>query len=141
MKYPRTLKPQVEKFLHENEEWIEEQRRAAPTDPYWKQIELLDEQVLAMSRGYAAAAPRGEELSQQDFKIMTLDDDLGAIEEAVVPEMRPKWGKMSGAEIFEALTRREHCSAVVKVAPDLSDLWVAHNIWGSYEHSLRVMKS
>ena len=50
MKYPRTLKPRVEQFLKENEEWIEKQRSGTPTESYWKQIELLGEQVKAMWR-------------------------------------------------------------------------------------------
>jgi hypothetical protein len=138
MNYSRTLDPAVARFLDENAAWAAQQPR---TDPYWAHVDLINEQVAAMARGYAAAAPPGEELTPLDFLIFNLDDDLGAIEEAVVPHKRPAWASMGPAQLFWELARREHCSAFIKVSPDLKDLYVAHNTWGSYPHSLRVMKS
>ena len=57
------------------------------------------------------------------------------------PSMRPNYDEMSVADVKEDLLQRGHCSALIKVADDLSELWAGHSSWFIYSNMLRVYKT
>ena len=40
----------------------------------------------------------------------------------------------SGASVLKRLQGRDHCSAIIKLLSDRSDLLVAHNTWNRYDN-------
>lgn len=53
---------------------------------------------------------------------------------------RPNWSNMSVNEILRYMAKNGHCSALIKVSDDLSQLWSGHTSWFMYSFSLRLLK-
>ncbi|KAJ9506011.1 hypothetical protein QJQ45_016659, partial [Haematococcus lacustris] len=55
-------------------------------------------------------------------------------------ELHPAWTSHPPAKLRARLAKQGHCSALVKVRPDLRDLLVGHATWWSYSSLLRIYK-
>jgi len=55
-------------------------------------------------------------------------------------EKRIKWSELTKEEFFLQLAKNGHCSALIKVPGDLSDLWTAHSSWFTYGAMNRIYK-
>jgi hypothetical protein len=55
-------------------------------------------------------------------------------------EERERWERMTWAERKLAKARRDHCSALVKVTNDFSELFSSHTTWEGYAYLLRLYK-
>ena len=53
---------------------------------------------------------------------------------------RPNFKNMTKEEIKTFTSLHTHCSSLVKVANDLSDIWMGHNTWTSYGSMIRTFK-
>jgi len=47
---------------------------------------------------------------------------------------------MNHQEIFDYVESHSHCSALIKVASDYSDVWFGHNTWDSFVSMTRIFK-
>jgi hypothetical protein len=72
--------------------------------------------------------------------IINLIGDIDDYNNAVNVSARPDWEHLTPRQAASATRAAEHCSALVRVMPDNSDLYVAHTTWGSYPTMLRVFK-
>ena len=43
------------------------------------------------------------------------------------PQARPNYSKMTTEELLTFIHEHTHCSSLIKVAPDFSDIWFGHN--------------
>lgn len=55
------------------------------------------------------------------FEIMSSNDDYA-----------PRFNKMNLQQLLGYFERHTHCSALIKVTPDLSDLYFGHTSWFTY---------
>jgi len=53
---------------------------------------------------------------------------------------KPNWETMTTEEARRYVLRNGHCSAMVKVPGDLSDLWSGHSSWFTYSSMNRIFK-
>ena len=120
-------------FVQQNDAFVKASiLSAAPTaDPYWYHVALTWEHLAGLVAGYEAS---GQEplLSRTDFLLLNAMVDLSSIIH------RPFLN--SEAAVREYTRETTHCSALVKVAPDLSELWTSHNTWTGFFTMLRVIK-
>ncbi len=47
-------------------------------------------------------------------------------------DKRIKWSELSREEFFRALALNGHCSGLIKVNGDLTDMWAGHSSWFTY---------
>jgi len=67
--------------------------------------------------------------------------DMSDLLPALTKPSGRKWQSMTKAEVFTEMTLHSHCSSLVKLNYDGSDLFVGHNTWGDYASMLRMFKS
>ena len=115
---------------------------------YWMAVCLAIRQFDGLVAGYKAAAAAGEAptLKYDDIFFMESNGDLYDIIDMMDPSQRPSWNGISdddkdGAEkVFQSIALSGKCSALVKLAPDLSDIFMGHSTWDSYTAMLRIYK-
>lgn len=59
---------------------------------------------------------------------------------ALSPKARPDWDSMQAEEMLAAIATSGHCSALIQVTGDLSQLLFAHSSWFVYASMLRTYK-
>lgn len=52
----------------------------------------------------------------------------------------PDWDNMAPDEIMQKITDMNHCSGLIRVTGNLSELYAAHSSWFTYSSMLRIYK-
>ena len=109
------------------------------TDPYWHEVNNLYMQMRGLHEGYNSMASDNEKIDLVHFQTVI---SLGDVDEIGnwKKENRPDYSKMTTQELIEYIELRSHCSAFLKVADDLSDVWFGHNTWTTYNKLIRIFK-
>lgn len=109
------------------------------------------------SQGATGSQSHLPDLHYDDFLFLESNADLYDIIDWLQPDQRPSWNpggdapdasNSSNAEpsaddaerLFRKIALSGKCSALVKVAADLSDIYMGHATWDSYTAMLRVYK-
>ena len=108
-------------------------------DPYWHEVNNLYMQMRGLHAGYNSMAPSSEKIDLVHFQTVV---SLGDVDEIAnwKKENRPDFSKMNTDELIEYLALRSHCSAMMKVADDFSDVLFGHNTWTTYNKLIRIFK-
>eukprot|EP00930_Biecheleria_cincta_P082293 TRINITY_DN72051_c0_g1_i1.p1 TRINITY_DN72051_c0_g1~~TRINITY_DN72051_c0_g1_i1.p1 ORF type:complete len:649 (-),score=69.04 TRINITY_DN72051_c0_g1_i1:139-2004(-) len=137
---PGSAPMQVRKFVERNVQWMQEQV-SSNSSKVWRLVGFLLEQLRGLCEGYNAARQRyDKELSVIDMLMLTMvDTDMDAVVTATSLNLK----NVNRHFIHSDHNHRRHsghCSAMVQLAPDRRDLWVAHATWDSYRAMLRMVK-
>ena len=89
---------------------------------------------------YNATAAPGQNLSDFAFQILNGDGDLFDIIPAACPSLAPDFDHMSQPEFEDYIHTHGHCSAIVKIADDFSQLFMSHSSWYTFVAMTRIMK-
>ncbi len=133
---------EVEDFFIIQDAWVRTQVEKNPTSTYWNYLGSLMEQFDGQRAGYAASDfGQAHPLDRWAFMLLNGIGDLFDVIPAVVPNRKPDFHAMTYVEAKSYLTRAGHCSALVRVTDDLSDILVGHNSWYVYSAMLRIFKT
>eukprot|EP01105_Mastigella_eilhardi_P024699 TRINITY_DN648_c0_g2_i1.p1 TRINITY_DN648_c0_g2~~TRINITY_DN648_c0_g2_i1.p1 ORF type:complete len:562 (+),score=135.85 TRINITY_DN648_c0_g2_i1:33-1688(+) len=117
------------RFLRENAEWVRKQcNDRAATDEYWYQSALLLDQLQGLADGYNSNSTAGKQLPFEVFEMFNVAGDMEDIATAY-----PAPGPYT-------TNYEEHCSALVKLLADGSDIYISQVVWGEYQFMMRIMK-
>lgn len=127
-------------FLQRNAEFIREMgKKHGENDPYWYHAHLIHRQLEGMLAGYNSVAEESKNLTLEDLNVCNARGDLSEL--AYYNEtLRPAFKVMTPYEIFDYIEEHSHCSALIKVAPDFSDVWFGHNTWTNFSSMMRIFK-
>ena len=109
-------------------------------EPYWEHVYYIYEQMRGLFDGYNSVAEDEKKIGFIYFQMVVANAD---IEDAVYYNnitKRPNFKNMTIDEIRTYTSLHTHCSALVKVANDLSDIWIGHNTWTAYGLMIRTFK-
>jgi hypothetical protein len=128
-------------FLEQNLLYMRAQAAAhASSDPLWAQVQLVLLQLDGLLLGYNHVSTSGP-LTLIDLIVVNIEAEIGDITSAVDPaEAEELPVDMPFWKVLDNLKRNLHCSAVVHMLPDMSDVMVAHNTWSDYSCMIRMFK-
>lgn len=121
--------------------WARKVEQADPRDEYWNTVRFVRDQVDGLIAGVnTGLASSGRRVSRLDMLMLNSLSDMDDIQQAVNISQRAAFDAMS-VQTLSAWTRSHgHCSAVVKLLPDGSELFTGHTTWQSYHLMLPVWK-
>lgn len=112
--------------------------------PFWSQLGLIFGQYDGLVQGYTVNHAPNQDLAPFAFQLLNGNSDFGDIITAVCPRTvrppRPDFTNLTRTELDRFLFRTTHCSALVKLTGDFSNLFMSHSTWASYQFTDRVMK-
>ena len=109
------------------------------SDPFWAQLGGIMAQYDGLAAGYNAYSG-ADKLDSFAFFMLNGCGDLFDLLPATCPAFRRDPAAMTPEEFMEFFSRNGHCSALVKLTGDFSQLFMAHSSWFRYQAMLRIMK-
>ncbi|XP_033098666.1 putative phospholipase B-like 2 [Anneissia japonica] len=119
----------LQEFIKTNMEWVADQIKDNPDDPYFHQAELILEQMAGLEDGYTnrSSQPRLK-LEPFNFLLLQISGDLEDLEVALDKKDR------------KHMTGSGSCSGLIKLLPGNKDLYVSHDTWNVFNAMIRIMK-
>jgi len=126
-------------WLQQNYDWTKQMATSKSEDPlYWTQVALILSQLDGVLKGHNDHASTDKQITLMDLLIIntagdreTLNLFLGAQKEA---------GEIVGPQLFQKHIAESHCSCLIKLADDHSDLFTGHTTWDTFDTMLRTYK-
>jgi len=136
----KKLPENVIDYLTKNLEYMKTKSlKYKDADPYWEHVYYIYQQMLGLFDGYNSVAENDKKIGLIYFQMVVANAD---IEDIVYYNTtnRPNFKNMTKEEIVAFTSLHTHCSALVKAANDLSDIWFGHNTWTTYGSMIRTFK-
>jgi hypothetical protein len=129
----------VVNWINENIDFMKEQIKSNPSDPYWAHIGLILTQLAGVVDGYNSyTEDKSKKLSFMQFMLINMDGDMEDLLDALNVTSFD-WSNEKA--IIERYMFNSHCSVLVKVADDFSNLFAGHTTWEGYYEMVRVFKT
>jgi len=119
--------------------WKKELQSRKEPDSYWKALGFISDQLDGLVAG-VNAGQKDRRFTRTDLFMLNSFWDLPDIKKAIFQEERPNFEAMEEDELRFYEVVHGHCSAIVKLLPDGSDLYIGHNTWFEYYHLVRMWK-
>lgn len=136
----------VVEFVEKADMWAQKAIEGANNnDTYWAAVQSLRFQfeglVAGVRAGLMARSSAGQRsISRLDMLLLNYVWDMDDIKQAVNVSERADFQNM-GVEAVTLWARlRGHCSSIVKLLPNASDIFAGHNTWMGYHLMLRIFK-
>jgi hypothetical protein len=133
-----TSPPKMIEFFETNDAWMAKQIAANPNDLYWQQVALTQRQLDGMLQGLQESGAHN--WTKQMVTFANAQGDFMDLVSALNISFSD-WRHMSKHDYDAWFIKRTHCSALIKVADDLSDIYFGHATWSTYNMMLRIYKT
>ena len=126
-----------EKFVYDSVEKGEGSR-----DPMLYNAYLIKIQYNGMIEQYNKEVTDDKKLNKIDFHFLNYITEMYDVYNKfkVEAEGETDYKKLDNEKIFNLFLERTHCSALIKIKNDLSDVFFGHNTWNSYYSAIRIIK-
>ncbi|MDO9334506.1 MAG: hypothetical protein Q7T57_08310 [Dehalococcoidales bacterium] len=112
------------------------------TDPYWAQVGLLYQQLQGLYDGYTASqTDPNKAITYFELLCLQYDGDMSDIQSAVGPSDARVTVDDPLQRIMEYLIRNGHCSAMIKLTANNTELFSAHDTWAGFSSTHRMFKA
>eukprot|EP00419_Tripos_fusus_P011299 CAMPEP_0172665738 /NCGR_PEP_ID=MMETSP1074-20121228/7422_1 /TAXON_ID=2916 /ORGANISM="Ceratium fusus, Strain PA161109" /LENGTH=623 /DNA_ID=CAMNT_0013482079 /DNA_START=84 /DNA_END=1955 /DNA_ORIENTATION=+ len=135
--------PGVRNFVETADVWAQRMaHQVTEDDNYWGAVRAVRWQFDGLVAGVRAglAVQGSKRISRLDLLLLNSLSDMDDIKQAVNTSERADFERM-GMEAISLWTRQHgHCSSIVKLLPNASDIFAGHNTWFGFHLMLRVFK-
>eukprot|EP00762_Andalucia_godoyi_P001362 ANDGO_04944.mRNA.1 Phospholipase B-like protein B len=135
----------VLEFFSQQLSYVENQYDKHPNDPYWVLAYATHQTFIGIVDGYNMFAKSFGKLPvrlAEELQIVNSLGDLSTIMSVVLPsQFRPDWSSMDREAVLARLFTSSHCSAIVAVTPDFSQMLAGHTTWFTYSAMMRIWKT
>ena len=136
-----SIPEQVREFLKKNIIYMEEKSlQNKDKDIYWENVYYVYKQLQGLYEEYKISADKDKQIDFYDFIFIPGLTDSEDAEYYNDTTNRPHFANMTSEEIKFFTLIKSHCSALIKLADDFSDIWFGHNTWFSYNSMIRIFK-
>jgi hypothetical protein len=139
------IPPQFPQFFATQDAWARQNIAANTSSPIWRSMGLVLAQFDGLVEGYNAVSSAGSNstppLSVYQIQQLGAMGDFLDLIPALSPADAPQWSNMTDAELMDRVVKSTHCSALVKVNGDLTELYYAHSAWFIYQSTIRIWKT
>jgi hypothetical protein len=130
----------IREYLTENRKWVHSMSICRKDlDPFWHQAFLLMKQYEGLIEGYNSLAEPSKQITVEEALVMN-SHDIDELNYYKTHSRRPQFHKMSPVQIEEHVDLHNHCSGLIKVNADFTDLWFGHETWTSFASMTRIFK-
>lgn len=136
-----SLPPAFPQFFAAQDTWARSQVATNTSSPYWQAMGLILAQFDGLMDGYNATYGSVQYLSKYDFSQMGAMGDILDLIPAIAPSEAINWDTLNDTQLMDRVRKTTHCSALVKVNGDLTELWYGHVAWFIFQSTLRIYKS
>ena len=132
----------IKAFVDTQSEWVAAQvKHHSANNTYWAGIGLIQQQYAGLQAGYNThVMNETSQLSRYQFDQLQMAGDWGDVWYATHRSQRPNFSNMTADQTKRYLTSIGHCSVLVKVTADLSEIYGAHSTWYEYATMNRIFK-
>eukprot|EP00762_Andalucia_godoyi_P002199 ANDGO_07625.mRNA.1 Phospholipase B-like protein B len=135
-----TIPEDVIDWFDQQMHWTDSMVAAHKNDAYWQLVGSIAQQYRGVVDGYNQANPAFP-LSYSQMHIIASEGDLWDVMDSLDPSSRPNVNKMTNRELHEYANTNSHCSSLVVVTPDLTELFAGHSSWDTFMVLTRVWKT
>eukprot|EP00768_Dysnectes_brevis_P001877 gnl/Dysnectes_brevis/1541_a1749_3544.p1 GENE.gnl/Dysnectes_brevis/1541_a1749_3544~~gnl/Dysnectes_brevis/1541_a1749_3544.p1 ORF type:complete len:535 (+),score=211.26 gnl/Dysnectes_brevis/1541_a1749_3544:30-1634(+) len=129
-------------YLQENLDWTRQQSdRLASSDPLWRQVQYTLNHFDGLVAGYNKAATPDRQLSELDMWMYLASGDLLDVVNFIEPSLRPDPEHMTPEELTHRFEVDSHCSGLIRMNDDFSDVYVSQVAWFFLGAQTRVAKT
>ena len=131
----------VKEFFNKNIDYMEKNSlEKKDSDPYWEHVYYIYRQLKGLYDGYNNNVENEKKLSFYEFVLLPGAGDVEDIVMSLYSENLPNFKNMKIEEFKSFFLLHSHCSALIKLADDYSDIWFGHNTWTTYNSMIRIFK-
>eukprot|EP00697_Spironema_sp_BW2_P001390 gnl/Spiro4/11857_TR6258_c0_g1_i1.p1 gnl/Spiro4/11857_TR6258_c0_g1~~gnl/Spiro4/11857_TR6258_c0_g1_i1.p1 ORF type:complete len:639 (+),score=202.96 gnl/Spiro4/11857_TR6258_c0_g1_i1:29-1918(+) len=137
-------------YLSDNRHYVDEQVQLHPSDSYWHHVDLVYLQLRGLVDGHAHVARPHRHLDfAQVYALNILGGDMYDLKhypysdsdsEPSCNSTRARRHAHGRGSVHRRREYATHCSVLIRLVPDLSDILMAHTTWSSAESMLRILK-
>eukprot|EP01012_Entosiphon_sulcatum_P005920 TRINITY_DN1275_c0_g1_i1.p1 TRINITY_DN1275_c0_g1~~TRINITY_DN1275_c0_g1_i1.p1 ORF type:complete len:543 (+),score=120.60 TRINITY_DN1275_c0_g1_i1:90-1718(+) len=132
----------IQDYLQGNRQWAQQQAASNQSSALWQQVLLVERQWQGLYDGYALTAPADQQLTELQLRVATsFPDVFSDLVPALVPSLRPDFKRMTPEQFSYWVASHGHCSSLIKVAGDLSELYFGHVTWMTFQMMTRIFKT
>ncbi|KNC83961.1 hypothetical protein SARC_03825 [Sphaeroforma arctica JP610] len=123
---------------HDLDHWTQRERA------FWAGVNNTIDQLDGLVMGYQDHADAARELTKVDIYMLSADGDLETLVPMYTEESRKEKAEQEQNEWEsgqEEQRKNDRCSALFKVLPDKSDIFMGHATWDHYQLMVRQLKT
>eukprot|EP01100_Stratorugosa_tubuloviscum_P012939 TRINITY_DN628_c1_g6_i1.p1 TRINITY_DN628_c1_g6~~TRINITY_DN628_c1_g6_i1.p1 ORF type:complete len:562 (+),score=236.53 TRINITY_DN628_c1_g6_i1:48-1688(+) len=129
----------LQDFFTTQENWAQ-QNSQKNNSIFWNGYSLIQSQFNGLIDAYNKYSDPTKVLSRYQLQILNAMGDLLDLLPAIDQERRTDWFKLTPEEFYRIISENGHCSAIIKVPGDFSDVFSSHSSWFTYQAMNRIYK-
>jgi hypothetical protein len=125
-------------FMTQHLKWMHDQFIQNPDDSYWFHAKHIMNQLEGIINGYNSVVKESKRIDYINFYIFNAMSDTSS--STHWKGQRPDFDNMNLSALKKHLHANAHCSSLIKVAADFSDIWFGHNTFLNPSLMTRIFK-